>query len=136
MACVRTQRGLTVSGMQSDDERIEWAPNVYQRWERLRELREGTQPTKDEIRDRWGVPRDTRGLTKAEAARRADMSPQLWGNIEHGQRRATPKHLQAIADALDVSVGDLGEQPPVPQRKRRPPHLRPNFGRSVAGRVA
>jgi DNA-binding XRE family transcriptional regulator len=44
------------------------------------------------------------GLSKAEAASRAGMSPQLYGDIEAGRRNATPSRLRDLAAAFNCPV--------------------------------
>lgn len=57
--------------------------------------------------------REKAGLTKAAAARRAGISPQLLGWIEKGVRNATPPVLMRLADALNCPIVVL-------ERKRTP----------------
>lgn len=46
--------------------------------------------------------RSKRGLTQAEAARRADLSAALWVQIERGERSPNLAVLEDIAEALEV----------------------------------
>jgi transcriptional regulator with XRE-family HTH domain len=56
------------------------------------------------IRDR----RMSRGLSLSEAAQMSGLHLSYWSKLEDGQYKApAPKHLQAIAGALDVDFEDL-----------------------------
>ncbi len=44
------------------------------------------------------------GLTKAAAAEKIGISPQLYGDIEAGRRNATPERLAAMAVAFNCPV--------------------------------
>lgn len=70
--------------------------------------------------------REKAGLTRAEAARRAGISPQLMGAIENGTRNAVPATLLKLADALNCPVVVL-------ERKRAPvPAAQPAAGEGAA----
>lgn len=55
--------------------------------------------------------REGRGLSQAQAARRAKISPQQWNHIERGRvgmrRGISLALLGKVARALDVSAKDL-----------------------------
>lgn len=62
--------------------------------------------------------RQVRGLTRAELARQAGVSPATITRLETGQRLASIRILRQLAPALGLSVGDLlrhavsAERPP------------------------
>lgn len=57
------------------------------------------------------VFRKARGLTQAQLARAAHISPSLLRKIEQGLRAATPPTVASIAAALHVSTARLNGQP-------------------------
>ncbi|MEV4419029.1 XRE family transcriptional regulator [Patulibacter sp. NPDC049589] len=63
------------------------------------------------VRARLRALRTERGLTLAEAARRAGMDPSSLSRLESGARRLTLDHLPVLARALGVTVDDLLESP-------------------------
>jgi transcriptional regulator with XRE-family HTH domain len=48
-----------------------------------------------------------RGYSQRALAERSGVSPATIYELENGRRRANPSTLRKLADALDVSVGDL-----------------------------
>ena len=65
----------------------------------LDRLLEGDNPIK--------VWREFRGLTGSGLAEQAGLSRPYISQIETGQRQASVKALSAIAEALNVEIGDL-----------------------------
>lgn len=55
--------------------------------------------------------RERSGLSKAELAKRAGVDRTLVTRIENGERTATPRVIRQFADALDVSILALGDNP-------------------------
>jgi transcriptional regulator with XRE-family HTH domain len=55
--------------------------------------------------------RTERGLSQAKLAARADLDPSTVNQIERGARDASPATLRKLADALNVSIADLLEDP-------------------------
>ena len=53
------------------------------------------------------VYREYRGMTQADLATRADISPMYLSQIETGNRGGSTKVIAAIATALHVGIGDL-----------------------------
>lgn len=74
--------------------------------ERIKELRESMRPR----------------MSQSELARRAGVTSHAVYMWESGRRHPSPENVQAIADALGVSVAELyGAEPTEPARKRRLP---------------
>jgi len=57
--------------------------------------------------------REHRGLSRAELAARAGLTPGHIGHLETGRRHGTPDTLRRLATALDVTVDDLVPVEPV-----------------------
>jgi transcriptional regulator with XRE-family HTH domain len=55
--------------------------------------------------------RTERGLSQAKLAARAELDPSTVNQIERGAREASPATLRKLADALNVSIADLLEDP-------------------------
>ena len=53
------------------------------------------------------VYRDYRGMTQADLAARADISPMYLSQIETGNRGGSTRVIAALAKALNVDAGDL-----------------------------
>ena len=53
------------------------------------------------------VWREHRGLSRAELAAKAGLTPGHIGHLETGRRHGTPETLRHLATALDVTVDDL-----------------------------
>jgi transcriptional regulator with XRE-family HTH domain len=61
----------------------------------------------EEVRARIRQLRFERGLTLAEAARRAGMATSTFSRLETGARRLMLAHLPRVAEALSVDVREL-----------------------------
>jgi transcriptional regulator with XRE-family HTH domain len=55
--------------------------------------------------------RTERGLSQAKLAARADIDPSTMNQIERGAREPSWSTLKKLADALDVSIAELLEEP-------------------------
>jgi transcriptional regulator with XRE-family HTH domain len=63
-----------------------------------------------------------RGLSQAQLAQRADLTPDYLFKVESGRRRCNPEASRRPADLLEVDLGDLrrgydaseAESPPAP----------------------
>ena len=53
------------------------------------------------------VYREYRGMTQADLAARADISPMYLSQIETGNRGGSTRVIAALAKALNVDAGDL-----------------------------
>jgi transcriptional regulator with XRE-family HTH domain len=60
------------------------------------------------------VLRERSGMSKAELAERAGISPSLVTRLENGERRATPAVMKRLAEALAVSTVTLMAAEPAP----------------------
>jgi transcriptional regulator with XRE-family HTH domain len=63
--------------------------------------------------------RESRGFTQRELAAEAGISEVTVARLETGHS-STPRTARKIAKALDVSVADLLERPPVPLASAQP----------------
>jgi transcriptional regulator with XRE-family HTH domain len=59
--------------------------------------------------DRLRVARMAKGITQAEAAKRAGIQPAAWSHFETNQRTPCIRNLRAICIAVDVSADHLLE---------------------------
>lgn len=53
------------------------------------------------------VWREHRGLSRADLAAKAGLTPGHIGHLETGRRHGTPDTLRRLATALDVTIDDL-----------------------------
>lgn len=51
--------------------------------------------------------REKKGLTQAELARRCDLTASWVSHFERGSRSPNIQNLVRLADALDLTVGEL-----------------------------
>lgn len=64
---------------------------------------------------RW---RESRELTKAELARRVEVSPEAVTQWENGKTEPTHENVEKIARACELTLGEFWSAPPPPPKKR------------------
>lgn len=82
--------------------------------------------TDERVRSRLRTLRTERGLTLEAVATRAGMSTSTLSRLESGARRFALDHLEPLAAALEVPVGELLHAPPPvtdPRVRPAPQHV-------------
>lgn len=58
--------------------------------------------------------RESRGLSTEGLAEKAGVSPAIISLIENRKSAGSPESLEKLADALEITIGDLFDPPPAP----------------------